>query len=98
MENAIEFAGYKCCIRKDTYVHKGSEPADRIALILEDVNDGEQVAVATTNIPEVPLKEKEVLIKNYSENEGILDTLVMAHIISVPKRYERGFPVCEVLI
>jgi hypothetical protein len=45
------------------------------------------------------LDENEVAIKNYSENEGILDVLVAEGIVKSPHRYvNSGFvkiPICE---
>lgn len=47
---------------------------------------GEPIAVATVNIPEIPLKDNEIIIKNYSENEGMLDTLKRCGFITDTKR------------
>jgi hypothetical protein len=57
----------------------------RPALVLVDA-DGQRVAVATVNMPEVPLEEGEVLIKGYAENAGMTDALVEAGIIEPPHR------------
>ena len=49
------------------------------ALVLYDVNDGEEVLTATVNLPEYQLQEAKddlTFIKNWSENEGILECLV----------------------
>lgn len=43
---------------------------------------GEPVATATVNIPEIQVADDEVLIKDYSENEGMLDALIQAEIIN----------------
>ncbi len=53
----------------------------RKAIRLLDSDDGSLVAVATVNVPDVELGDDEVLIKNYSENEGVLDSLVDAGLI-----------------
>lgn len=93
----IEFAGYKCQVRLETYTHKSSEGKDRIAIILDEVDTDDQIAVATVNMPNEILKEDEVIIKDYSENEGMLHTLIMAKIISVPERYTKTgvMPICK---
>lgn len=71
------------------------------AIIFNDVEDGERVAVATVCIDE-ELEENEVAIKDYSENVGMLDALMEAGVVSAPKRYVRsGFveiPICDLLV
>jgi len=44
-----------------------------MAIQMMDVHDGMPIAICTVNIKEVDLAEDEVLIKNYSENEGMLE-------------------------
>ncbi len=48
----------------------------RLALQMFCSHTKELALTPTVNIPEVFLKENEILIKNWSENEGILDSLV----------------------
>lgn len=43
-------------------------------------------AMCTVCMPEYDLAENEVIIKDYSENEGILEALVEAGIVSEPVR------------
>jgi hypothetical protein len=43
--------------------------------------DGAPYATATINDPDADLLENEVIIKNYSENEGILESLEEAGIL-----------------
>lgn len=73
----------------------------RRALILTDKN-GTVEYVATVNIPEEPLGKKEVIIKDYSENEGIQASLIKAGVIKPTGRsVDTGFvtcDICEVLI
>ena len=59
---------------------------DRVAIELM-LEDGEPWAVATVNMPEIPLAEDEVIIKTYSENEGVLECLLAANVVSKPLRY-----------
>lgn len=61
---------------------------------------GESILVASVNIPEERIEKDEVIIKNYSENEGILDVLVDAKIISKPIRNGSvgGTFVCKMLM
>lgn len=91
----IIFKNWKCFIEKGTYSN------GRIALELIHSKDGEPVLVATINIPEIFVAKDEVIIKNYSENEGVLELLINANIISKPLRMvESSFitaPICRLL-
>lgn len=68
----------------------------------EDICEGEPIATASVNIPTIPLASDEVMIKNYSENEGILEALTQANIVKpTGKCVDTGFvsvPVCKLLI
>jgi hypothetical protein len=75
----VKFLGYTCNIEEGQYSN------GRIALELVDAKTGEPVAVATVNIPKEDIEEGEVIIKDYSENEGIYQVLLDAKIIG-PKR------------
>ena len=59
----------------------------RIAIQLSDIEDGAPVATATVNVPNEPLADNEVVIKDYSENEGMLNTLVANSIVKPPHKY-----------
>ena len=75
----VTFLGEQCWVQNSRYEDNG-----RIALILVIKDTGEQMAVATVNMPEVELEDDEVLIKDWSENEGILKALVGAKVLSRP--------------
>jgi len=102
MCKAIDFHGFSCCIAKQYYVIRNHYAHPRIALILEDPDEGEIIATATINIPEEKIAVGEVIIKDYSENEGMFNVLYNAGIISKPVRFvQSGFinsPVCNLLI
>ena len=51
---------------------------------LYDNEDEQPFMTASVNIPTYPLEEGEVIIKNYSENEGILDALIEAGVVAPP--------------
>lgn len=74
---------------------------NRIAIECLDPNDGEPIAVATVNLPDEHLGENEVFIKDYSENEGMLNSLMEAGIVSAPiDMVQSGFvqiPKCKLL-
>jgi hypothetical protein len=61
-----------------------------------------EIAVATVNLPGIPLNDDQVFIKNYSENEGMLSALISAGVVSEPLGYVKtGFvevPFCTLLI
>lgn len=79
-------------------------PNKRTAIKYESLENGYpgQECMATVNIPDEPLENDEVIIKSYSENEGIYDLMVAAEHISPAVRYiTTGFvtcPVCKLLI
>jgi len=74
----VIFNNYTCTLQFAQYSN------GRTAIELLDDKDGEPVATATVNLPNVPLAHDHVMIKNYSENDGMLKTLMDAGIISEP--------------
>jgi hypothetical protein len=90
----VQFIGYDCDVIINHYSN------GRKALVL--ISDDEVVAYATVNLPNDPINDDEVIIKDYSENEGMYDALLEAKIIGPALRYIRtGFvscPVCKLLI
>jgi len=74
---------------------------NRLAIILVDKASKEHFATATVNVPDYPLRENEVIIKNYSETEGILDELIKVGLITRPVRYVQTdiipCPVCKLI-
>lgn len=66
------------CIAEGTYYN---EPSDRKAIVLVDADEGDMIAVGTTNIPDIPCGDDEVFIKDYAENEGMAKSLKKAGII-----------------
>jgi hypothetical protein len=58
----------------------------RPALQLMDAATGEPIAKATVNLPDEYLPPNEVFIKNYGENEGILQSLIDAKIVAPAHR------------
>ena len=64
----------------------------RTAIQLNDATDGHPYAVASVNMPNVLLDDNEVLIKDYSENLGILDFLIKNNIVTpTPNGVDSGF-------
>ena len=95
-ELTVKFKEWLCNINFKQYSN------ERIAIQLTEVGTNEPILTATVNLPQVELKQDEIAIKNYSENEGIAEVLYKAGIISLPLRYvQSGFvqiPICNLLI
>ena len=89
----VRFKSWDCIVRKLQYDNS------RPALQLIDAEDGSPIATATVNLPDVPAGPNQVFVKNYSENEGMLDALVAAGVVKPTGQAVRsGFvevPVCE---
>jgi hypothetical protein len=67
---------------------------NRIALKLVSIEDNEPWFTVTVNLPEEPLDDNCVFIKDFSENEGILDCMVKAGVIELTGRLvETGYVV-----
>lgn len=65
----------------------GKYANNRISINLIDVSDSQPYAVATTNLPDVLLLDNEVLVKDYSENEGVLEFLTTNNIVVPTDRW-----------
>jgi hypothetical protein len=69
------------------------------AIKLIDITDGMPFATATVCVEDDLVKEGEVAIKDYSENEGMLDTLIDADVIEHPHAFIQSgwvkIPVCK---
>ena len=65
-------------------------------------NDDGHIVEASVNLPDVPVPDGFIAIKNWSENLGILDELIKNNIIEEPKyRYPIGHvsaDICKLLI
>jgi hypothetical protein len=77
------------------------------AICLQLLNDGGDedglpFAVCTVYIPHEQLDEDEVAVKDYSENEGMLQYLIKNKVVKLPHRYAKtGYvtvPICRILI
>ena len=79
------------------YLQSRNYPSGNVRIDLIDARDHCPYMSVTVNIE--GLDENEVAIKNYSENEGILDVLVDEGIVKPPHRHVKsGFvliPICE---
>ena len=77
---------YSVTVKLDKYAN------GRTAIQILDAIDGQTYATATVNIDHVLLADNEVLIKDYSENEGMLDFLIKNNIVTpTPNGVQSGF-------
>jgi hypothetical protein len=90
----IKFKNWVCKTNIAYYSNK------RLAIVLTSAEDGSPIAKATVNIPEVSLKKDEIIVKDYSENEGMLKALTDAGIVTEVVRHATTgrveCPVCKV--
>ena len=87
----VRFRDFDCTVQNRQYGN------GRVALSLVD-EDG-PVATATVNLPGVKLGPNQVAIKDYAENEGLLEALVAAGVVKpTGEKVRSGFveiAICE---
>ena len=71
----VEFCGEQCRVEKAVYGN------GRLALRLVIDGTGEPMATATANLVDEKCGPNQAFIKDYSENNGILDALIAAKIV-----------------
>lgn len=80
------------------YLVLGEYSNGRTALQFLDARNHSQAFAATINLPDVKLTFKEIIIKDYSENVGMLDFLQENKIVGPVRRYVKsGFVNCPVV-
>lgn len=91
----VVFQGYDCYLTQAQYTN------NRVALELVDFKSGMPIARATVNAPEVSLRPDEILIKDWSENAGMLQALEKAGVVRrTGESVHNGFieiPKCQLL-
>lgn len=88
----VELFGTKCNVDLSGKYSNGRQA---IKLITEE---GEPYCMATVNVPALALANDEVIIKNYSENEGVLEVLSRAGIIKeTGETVKMGFVECPIV-
>ena len=71
----------------------------RKAIRIVDAEDGIPVMTATVNMPDENLEEGEIILKNYSENEGCLPFMITNGVVSEVQRWVgHGMAVVKLLI
>jgi hypothetical protein len=89
----IHYSTYTVSLRWSKYNSNG-----RTALELIDAEDGFPVMVATVNIPDEHLEPDEIIIKDYAENQGVLEFLHENNIVGpVIRTVHTGFASVQVV-
>ena len=70
----------------------------RTSIQLFEQETGEPYMTASVNMPDIYLSDDMVCIKNYSENEGILDVLINANILLPLDLIQSGIMKCMFVI
>lgn len=88
-----KYGGYDVTLKKSTYSN------GRTAIVAMD-EDGCMAFTATVNLPEYQIPDNYAFIKDYSENEGVLNFLVENNIVEevvgyVPSGYVT-IPLCKI--
>jgi hypothetical protein len=96
------FHGTDVVLAFSSYLPRRERVALQLITLQTDGALGEPFAVCTVNLPDDKLDSDEVAIKNWSENEQILDWLVDQGVVEVPHRTVRSghidVPICHLLI
>lgn len=79
----VNFKKWECAVEFCRYMDN-----DRPAIQLVDGETWEPIATATVNLPDVEMEEDEVAVKTYSENEGMLEALLEAGVVTELVRFE----------
>ena len=88
----FKFTPVESEISRNLVISLGKYENGRTAIQLNDAIDGHPYAVATVNMPNVLLADNEVLIKDYSENQGVLDFLIKYNVVTpTPNGVQSGF-------
>ncbi len=90
MSQQVKFKQWNCTVEYSTY----STNNKLYRILLRDVEDNTPIAVATSYIE--GLTEGEVAVKNYSENQGMLQALIEYNIVEKPHRTINEFPICHI--
>lgn len=69
MKKTVKFKEWNCFVKKGEYGN------GRTAIQLYDAETGEPIATATVNLPDEPIAKGYTFIKDWSENEGMLESL-----------------------
>lgn len=74
----VNFAGYSCEIRISRYATTNNIA---IQLVMKDPDEHYYEPIATATVNAMPLPDNQIAVKDYSENEGMMDALAEAGVI-----------------
>lgn len=80
----LQFSHWLCDLHVSSYSTTNCIALELFAAVDDEETDtveGEPVAMATINLIEIPLEPGQVIIKDYSENEGMYDALYKAGVV-----------------
>lgn len=69
----------------EVHLTTGRYTNGRIAVQL--IENGEPYATVSVNVPEAPIGDDEFFVKNYSENEGLLEELLRVGLLEFTGRF-----------
>lgn len=99
MTKQVEFLGRRCDLRELKYGN--GRLALELVIAEGQEGEGEPMAVATVNLPDVRVPDGAVFIKDYAENAGMMNALAEAGVIGPPLfNVTSGFvviPCCQYL-
>lgn len=82
MIEKVKFKEWNCDVIYGQYANQRMA----IQLFESDSDFPSPIATASVNLPDEPMDSDEIAIKDYAENEGMLDALIKAGIVTKPKR------------
>lgn len=84
-------------ICQDVGFNTGNYSNGRLAITIHDADTFEPLAKVTVNAPEEVIEKDEIIVKNYSENEGMDEWLLEENLVEKDFRnVSVGFALCPV--
>ena len=82
--NTVKFKQWTCDVQLGRYNNKrlAIQLVSAVENIKEDIYMGAPIATATVNMPDIAINNNQIIIKSYSENEGMVSALQKAGYIS----------------
>ncbi len=97
LEYQLDIETIRVVPRLAKYQLRDTRGEDRISLSLVDAGDGSPVLTATVNLPQYPLPENCVFIKDWAENAGVLDWLIAKGMASLIGGIRENIPYGRVM-
>lgn len=96
MHITTKYIDEEVVVKKSTYEENG-----RLCLRLQST-DGEALMTVSSNLGEFEIANDSIFVKTYSENEGVMEALIEAGVLTEPKGSVSSgfcdFPICRVLV